>query len=300
MGALDDQAVKIQIDAYIRGVKQSRHFVWLQLGQRRYRWGLCPKRAERRRNCTFPFPDRPSGSRTRHFQRFWCLSSRRSHRMSRSSVDPCAPIDRCPDFVQTPLRVVQPSAVRIVNRLMIAMLALFACAPAPRRRRSSAGPRWSGSSAPTTRRRPTRSICLRPIHPSADGACSWRSIRRRGARSWSRNIQAAAEQYGYIVAASNNSRNGPYDVSTAAAQAMSTDVGRRFSIDPQRVYLAGMSGGARVATGIALGKNKSPGSSRRAPGIRTASRATRCRSPSSAPRAPRISTTSRCGCSIGS
>ena len=33
---------------------------------------------------------------------------------------------------------------------------------------------------------------------------------------------------------------------------MSADVGRRFSIDPQRVYLAGMSGGARVATGIAL------------------------------------------------
>ena len=41
-------------------------------------------------------------------------------------------------------------------------------------------------------------------------------------------------------------------VSAAAAQAMSADVGRRFSIDPQRVYLAGMSGGARVATGIAL------------------------------------------------
>jgi predicted esterase len=64
--------------------------------------------------------------------------------------------------------------------------------------------------------------------------------------------RAAAEQYGYIVAASNNSRNGPHDVSAAAAQAMITDVGRRFSIDPRRVYLAGMSGGARVATGIAL------------------------------------------------
>src|SRR4029450_7095572 len=32
-----------------------------------------------------------------------------------------------------------------------------------------------------------------------------------------------------------------------------------FSIDPQRVYLAGMSGGARVATGIALGKNNIAG-----------------------------------------
>lgn len=64
--------------------------------------------------------------------------------------------------------------------------------------------------------------------------------------------QAAAEQYGYIVAASNNSRNGPHAVSAAAAQAMSADVGRRFSIDPQRIYLTGMSGGARVALGLAL------------------------------------------------
>jgi hypothetical protein len=68
-------------------------------------------------------------------------------------------------------------------------------------------------------------------------------------------FQAAAERYGYIVAASNNSRNGPYAVSGAAAQAMSSDVGRRFAIDSQRIYLAGMSGGARVATGIALGTN---------------------------------------------
>ena len=72
-------------------------------------------------------------------------------------------------------------------------------------------------------------------------------------------FQAAAEQYGYIVAASNNSRNGPYAVSQAAAQAMSTDTSQRFNIDPQRVYLAGMSGGARVATGIALGKNNIAG-----------------------------------------
>jgi hypothetical protein len=65
-------------------------------------------------------------------------------------------------------------------------------------------------------------------------------------------FKAAAEQYGYIVAASNNSRNGPQGGSGAAAKAMSADIGRRFSVDAQRVYLAGMSGGARVATGIAL------------------------------------------------
>jgi predicted esterase len=67
--------------------------------------------------------------------------------------------------------------------------------------------------------------------------------------------QPAAEQYGYIVAASNNSRNGPWAVSMAAAQAMTADVSRRFSIDPNHVYLTGMSGGARVATGIALAGN---------------------------------------------
>jgi predicted esterase len=65
-------------------------------------------------------------------------------------------------------------------------------------------------------------------------------------------FRAAAEQYGYIVAASNNSRNGPHAVSAEAAKAMTADVGRRFSVDPRRVYLSGMSGGARVATGIAL------------------------------------------------
>src|SRR5262245_19296670 len=71
--------------------------------------------------------------------------------------------------------------------------------------------------------------------------------------------QAAAEQYGVIVAASNNSRNGPHAASAAAAQAMSVDVSRRFPIDPQRVYLTGMSGGARVALTLALAGNNIAG-----------------------------------------
>ncbi|OFV90781.1 MAG: hypothetical protein A3G76_11465 [Acidobacteria bacterium RIFCSPLOWO2_12_FULL_65_11] len=62
--------------------------------------------------------------------------------------------------------------------------------------------------------------------------------------------QAAAEQYGFIVAGSNNSRNG--QASTTAVTAMSTDVMTRFHIDMKRVYTAGMSGGARVALGVAL------------------------------------------------
>jgi predicted esterase len=71
--------------------------------------------------------------------------------------------------------------------------------------------------------------------------------------------RAAAEQYGIIVAASNNSRNGPVSVSTAAAQAMGADVSRRFSVDPGRLYLTGLSGGARVAMGIALSGNRIAG-----------------------------------------
>jgi hypothetical protein len=71
--------------------------------------------------------------------------------------------------------------------------------------------------------------------------------------------QAAAEQYGYIVAASNNSRNGPWAVSAAAVKAMSGDVAKRFVIDAGRVYLTGLSGGARVALQVALGSTSIAG-----------------------------------------
>jgi pimeloyl-ACP methyl ester carboxylesterase len=70
---------------------------------------------------------------------------------------------------------------------------------------------------------------------------------------------AAAERYGYIVAGSNVSRNGPWSVSVTALQAMLDDLGRRFSIDPQRIYLTGLSGGARVALEVALAGNKVAG-----------------------------------------
>src|SRR5689334_10366994 len=64
--------------------------------------------------------------------------------------------------------------------------------------------------------------------------------------------QAAAEKYGYIVAGSNNSRNGSWAVSTAAVSAMTHDVAARFNISAKREYATGMSGGARVALGVAL------------------------------------------------
>jgi tetratricopeptide (TPR) repeat protein len=58
----------------------------------------------------------------------------------------------------------------------------------------------------------------------------------------------AAERYGYIVVGSNNSRNG-MDV-TAAVNTLWDDTHARFTIDERRVYAAGFSGGARVATGL--------------------------------------------------
>ena len=79
------------------------------------------------------------------------------------------------------------------------------------------------------------------FHPAARG------------RAIVETYQAAAEKYGYIVAGSNNSRNGPWQVSATSIQAMSGDLGQRFNIDPKRFYLTGLSGGARVAMGIAAG-----------------------------------------------
>src|SRR5262245_56074187 len=62
----------------------------------------------------------------------------------------------------------------------------------------------------------------------------------------------AAEKYGYVVAGSNNSRNGPWDVSMAAVRAMSEDIEQRLAVDPNRLYLTGHSGGTRVAMQVAL------------------------------------------------
>ena len=64
--------------------------------------------------------------------------------------------------------------------------------------------------------------------------------------------RSAAEKYGYIVAASNNSKNGSAAIQTAAAQAMWLDTHRRFSIAKTRIYTTGFSGGAREATYLAL------------------------------------------------
>lgn len=68
-------------------------------------------------------------------------------------------------------------------------------------------------------------------------------------------IRAAAEEYGYIVVGSNNSRNGAESTSTQAASAMWRDTQQRFAIDENRRYFVGMSGGARMATALAISCN---------------------------------------------
>ncbi|MEO5960835.1 MAG: hypothetical protein ABIZ49_11230 [Opitutaceae bacterium] len=65
-------------------------------------------------------------------------------------------------------------------------------------------------------------------------------------------LQTAGEQFGYIVAGSNNSRNGPWEGNAKAIRAMVGDVQSRLAIDARRVYAAGLSGGARVAIQTAL------------------------------------------------
>src|ERR1700677_4798704 len=64
-------------------------------------------------------------------------------------------------------------------------------------------------------------------------------------------MKDAAERYGYIVAGSNNSQNGPWKASAEAAQAMVQDTRARLSIDGNRIYFVGLSGGARFASLLA-------------------------------------------------
>jgi dienelactone hydrolase len=64
-------------------------------------------------------------------------------------------------------------------------------------------------------------------------------------------FKEAAEKYGYIVAGSNNSRNGPLEPIAEAVRALIDDTQARFPIDERRVYLTGFSGGARVAVSVA-------------------------------------------------
>jgi hypothetical protein len=64
-------------------------------------------------------------------------------------------------------------------------------------------------------------------------------------------MKDAAERHGYMLAGSNNSRNGSWEVEREAAMEMWNDTHSWLAIDDKRVYFAGMSGGARLAAQLA-------------------------------------------------
>jgi predicted esterase len=68
----------------------------------------------------------------------------------------------------------------------------------------------------------------------------------------------AAEEYGWIVASSNNSASdGPSEPNVRAIKALLADMERRFTVDPHRAYFAGFSGTAREAWRFGLDMPKS-------------------------------------------
>ena len=75
---------------------------------------------------------------------------------------------------------------------------------------------------------------------------------RGRARVAARLFQPAAERFGYVLVSSYNSASdvGP-EVNLHAIQAMWDDSQDWFTVDPRRVYVAGFSGTARVATLLA-------------------------------------------------
>jgi poly(3-hydroxybutyrate) depolymerase len=72
-------------------------------------------------------------------------------------------------------------------------------------------------------------------------------------------FRTAAERYGWIVAASETSRNGPWEPTLRAVNAMWPALLGGYAVDDKRVYTAGHSGGATVAWMIARQTGKVAG-----------------------------------------
>lgn len=93
-----------------------------------------------------------------------------------------------------------------------------------------------------------------PLHYDKSGSLPLILIFDPGARGRT-GVSAftdAGRKYGFILACSNNSRNGPMENSFTAADAMLPDISERFNIDPKRIYVAGFSGGSRFALAFAV------------------------------------------------
>jgi dienelactone hydrolase len=68
-------------------------------------------------------------------------------------------------------------------------------------------------------------------------------------------FKEAGKKFGYIIACSDNSRNGPMNNNLVCAAAMLADLNEKYRIDPKRIFVAGFSGGSRFAMAMAcMGK----------------------------------------------
>lgn len=63
---------------------------------------------------------------------------------------------------------------------------------------------------------------------------------------------SAAEKYGHILVCSNNSRNGPQKENFEIANRLTNHIFNNFNIADDQLYIAGFSGGSRLATTIAV------------------------------------------------
>ncbi|MEM8998622.1 MAG: hypothetical protein AAGB24_00025 [Bacteroidota bacterium] len=69
----------------------------------------------------------------------------------------------------------------------------------------------------------------------------------------------AADNYGIIIVSSNDSKNGPFEQNFKTAENLFATIFQKYKIDRDNIFLAGFSGGSRLATAIAVMTNEFTG-----------------------------------------
>jgi hypothetical protein len=69
----------------------------------------------------------------------------------------------------------------------------------------------------------------------------------------------AAETYNYILVCSNDSKNGPFETNLNIVNRLFKGVFAKFTINEERIYTAGFSGGSRLASALAVLSKKIEG-----------------------------------------
>jgi predicted esterase len=67
-----------------------------------------------------------------------------------------------------------------------------------------------------------------------------------------KQYKALADRYNFVLACSYKSRNGSFQLSSEAAYSMMVDIRERFSINSSVILVSGFSGGARLASFLAI------------------------------------------------